>query len=39
MNIGIRSVEVWNDQWRNIFDHYQQDIRHAYYIRAILNGE
>lgn len=37
MNVGIRSVDIWDEQWKNIFDHYQQDIRHAYYIRAILN--
>lgn len=37
MEIGIRTVDIWDDQWKNIFDHYQQDIRHAYYIRAILN--
>lgn len=38
MEFGIRTVEVWNSQWENIFDHYQQDLRHAYYVRAILNS-
>lgn len=37
MKFGIRTVEVWNSQWENMFDHYQQDLRHAYYVRAILN--
>ncbi len=31
-------MKDWDDQWRGIFDHYQQDIRHAYYIRAILES-
>jgi ubiquinone/menaquinone biosynthesis C-methylase UbiE len=25
----------WDQQWNSIFDHYQQDIRHAYYVRAL----
>lgn len=37
MDIGIRNVEKWNEEWISYFDHYQQDLRHAYYIRAILN--
>ena len=37
MSWGITNADIWNEQWKNIFDHYQQDIRHAYYIRAILN--
>ena len=35
--IGIKTKEQWNQKWGDIFDHYQQDLRHAYYIRAILN--
>jgi len=35
--IGIKTKEQWDHQWESIFDHYQQDLRHAYYIRAILN--
>jgi len=36
MKFGISEMEAWNDQWRNNFEHYQQDMRHAYYIRSIL---
>lgn len=36
MMFGISEVHGWNAQWENHFDHYQQDIRHAYYIRSIL---
>lgn len=36
MESGINGVQGWDDQWTNIFEHYQQDIRHAYYIRAVL---
>lgn len=38
MEVGIREIKDWDAQWENIFDHYQQDIRHAYYIRAILDN-
>lgn len=27
----------WDAKWANIFDQYQQDLRHAYYIRALKN--
>jgi len=37
LKIGITEKEAWNDKWKEIFDHYQQDLRHAYYIRAVLN--
>jgi ubiquinone/menaquinone biosynthesis C-methylase UbiE len=37
MEIGIKTKEQWDQKWETIFDHYQQDLRHAYYIRAILN--
>lgn len=26
----------WDRKWVDIFDHYQNDLRHAYYIRAML---
>ncbi len=26
----------WDQKWEGIFDHYQQDLRHAHYIRALL---
>jgi hypothetical protein len=35
--IGVKSQQEWDEKWQNIFDHYQQDLRHAYYINAILN--
>jgi len=38
MEFGITEMKDWDDQWENIFEHYQQDIRHAYYIRAILES-
>lgn len=38
MEFGIRDMKVWDAQWKNIFEHYQQDIRHAYYIRSILES-
>lgn len=34
---GLTSKEQWDEQWEDVFDHYQQDLRHAYYIRAVLN--
>jgi ubiquinone/menaquinone biosynthesis C-methylase UbiE len=38
LQIGITEKKVWDDKWTDIFNHYQQDLRHAYYIRAILNS-
>lgn len=38
VSIGISEKSKWDDKWTEIFDHYQQDLRHAYYIRAILNA-
>ncbi|MCV2364656.1 class I SAM-dependent methyltransferase [Paucibacter sp. DJ1R-11] len=29
----------WDDTWPKIFDHYQQDQRHAYYVNALLHDE
>lgn len=34
---SLRKENYWNNEWTNVFDHYQQDIRHAYYIRSIKN--
>lgn len=31
----LKKEQYWDKEWINIFDHYQQDIRHAYYIRAL----
>ena len=36
INIGITEKKQWNDKWKNIFNHYQQDLRHSYYINAFL---
>jgi len=36
MEFGISEMEGWNVQWENNFEHYQQDMRHACYIRSIL---
>ncbi|MCG8411254.1 MAG: class I SAM-dependent methyltransferase [Bacteroidales bacterium] len=36
-NEKILNSKDWDFQWENIFDHYQQDMRHAFYINAILN--
>jgi len=33
------SSEVWDQKWAEIFDHYQQDLRHAYYIHAMLGAD
>lgn len=29
----------WDSKWAEIFDHYQQDLRHAHYIRALMNAD
>jgi hypothetical protein len=34
-DIILSNKEYWDQEWPRIFDHYQQDIRHAYYIRAL----
>lgn len=36
---GLKSDGDWDRTWTSVFDRYQQDIRHAYYIRAICQGE
>jgi hypothetical protein len=33
------SSEDWDRKWVDIFDHYQNDLRHAYYIHAMLEGD
>jgi len=30
------SSDDWDKKWADIFDHYQNDLRHAYYIHAML---
>lgn len=29
----------WDEKWRDIFAHYQQDLRHAHYIHAMLGTQ
>lgn len=31
--------DAWDQKWTKIFDHYQQDLRHAYYIHAMLKAD
>lgn len=33
------SPRDWDEKWNSIFDNYQQDLRHAHYIRAVLNQD
>lgn len=33
------SPKDWDTKWSSIFDHYQQDLRHAHYIRALLKKD
>lgn len=37
MPIGITGKDQWDDKWSSIFHHYQQDLRHGYYINAFVN--
>lgn len=43
MNLGnlepTSSSDDWNRKWADIFDRYQNDLRHAYYVRALLEPE
>ena len=34
-----KTLSDWDNEWRISFDHYQKDIRHAYYINAVINNE
>lgn len=31
----LQSEADWDSQWAALFDHYQKDLRHAYYINAV----
>ncbi len=33
------SSDGWDHKWADIFDHYQNDLRHAYYIHAMLEAD
>lgn len=33
------SSDGWDRKWADIFDHYQNDLRHAYYMHAMLESE
>jgi hypothetical protein len=35
--IGITEMEEWDKKWPEIFDHYQQDLRHGYYVNAFIS--
>jgi SAM-dependent methyltransferase len=35
--IGITKQAEWDEKWVEIFEHYQQDLRHAYYLNAVLD--
>lgn len=35
----LKKQEYWDNEWEKIFTHYQQDVRHAYYINAILKDD
>lgn len=36
-NLNENSINLkWNEKWKDIFNHYQHDLRHAYYIQAML---
>ncbi len=37
--IELQDKEYWNTAWDKYFNHYQQDLRHAYYINAFLNND
>lgn len=36
-NDKYSTEDFWNDAWISRFDHYQQDLRYAYYLNAIIN--
>lgn len=38
MNIGITKKDEWNEKWTSIFNHYQQDLRHSYYVNSFLES-
>lgn len=33
---SLSNSQDWNQKWEGIFEHYQQDLRHAHYIHAAL---
>lgn len=37
--IELQDQVYWNTAWDKYFYHYQQDLRHAYYINAFLNND
>lgn len=39
IEIGITKRNEWDEKWQDIFHHYQQDTRHAYYINAVLDNK
>jgi hypothetical protein len=35
----LQTKAFWDDKWKTIFDKYQQDLRHAYYVAAFLQND
>ena len=35
----LQTDEYWNKKWEDIFDKYQSDLRHGYYIASMLNAK
>lgn len=33
----LSNSSAWDEKWKGLFDHYQQDLRHSYYIHAMLD--
>lgn len=31
----LTTIDEWDNKWHDIFEHYQQDTRHAHYINAV----
>lgn len=38
-SISLKSASQWDNKWHELFDHYQNDPRHAFYINAFLSRE
>ncbi|MXN31915.1 class I SAM-dependent methyltransferase [Delftia sp. CH05] len=33
------TASAWDSKWSTIFDHYQKDLRHAHYMRALMHSD
>lgn len=38
-SITLKSASQWDNKWHELFDHYQNDPRHAFYINAYLSRQ